>query len=149
VLFPIGLFILIFYCYRYIIRKTKQREMKSAVVLRYAKWSVFIYCCLFLILNYYAIVEVVDSTFLKWLDNFLLQKGYSFSVREPLSYLLKFAPGLSLVTYIVDLNKKTISSELKRYYTIVTIMQLLFLSVSLSLLLYFQNVFNKRHIINK
>lgn len=109
---------------------------------RYLKWALLIICLILLVVNYYALVQILETCLVSRLDAFLEARHYYFSLNDPINFILEIAiPASPVIKYVIHLKEKDAGEALKMFYNRITIFQLFILSLLLPMLLYVQNVF--------
>ena len=107
---------------------------------RYLKWFLLIFCLIFVVVNYYAFIDVLGRGFIKPLNSYLPTIGFFIDVEKICNALLTyFLPGSSLLVFILSIRKKNVRKKLKLIYSEVTFFQLFLASFSLPVLLFYQN----------
>lgn len=108
--------------------------------LSWLKMLLLVWVALFAIINYYAFKELV-FTLMDYFNIFARTHGYYFDITKPLSLFLDLLPGLGLIRYLVTMNNKNALGRIQEIYNAVTIWQLIILTITMPLLLFYQNKF--------
>lgn len=109
------------------------------ITLRWVKWSLLLVVVLLVIINYFALTEVLLYG-VGELNQSLTSIGYNFDITKPFTALFNLLiPALGIIGYIVTSNSNNVVERLNKLYEAITMTQLVILVILLPLLLYFQN----------
>jgi len=120
--------------------------LKTSSILEKMKWVLTVWVLLLMIINYYALKDVLDNTLFICIDNFAKSTGYNFSLKEPISEIFKLAPSIPIIGFVISISNKNLNLKVKKFYNRINIIHLLLYSFLLPILLYIQNLFYGNHI---
>ena len=108
---------------------------------RWLKWLLLILVTLLIFVNYFAFTELLLRGFAE-LNNIMNSHGYYFDITKPLTFIFNLIiPSLGVIGYVVTLSGKNVVNGLKGFYEVITMEQLIVLTLLLPVLLFVQNKF--------
>lgn len=109
------------------------------------KWPLVVIALLMIVVNYFALFELLEKSLISPLSDYLHSIGYYFSLQEPFLWVWRLViPAASVFGYAIGIKNESLKDRIIGIYEAVTLLQLVALIILLPILLYLQNrIFGK------
>jgi hypothetical protein len=111
----------------------------EAKIIKKTKWFLTLIVLLLIVINYIAIMQIIDNLFIVQLNTYLVTKGWHIDVREIFAWFRNLLPGIPILSFLYKIGNENFRTKFDNFYETINILHLFILFLFLPFLLYFQN----------